>query len=139
MVAIEEEYRSYGGAIAGGIKALRPSVEVVTIGLEALEEELARFDPHLVISSMPFTAISGDRPAWVELSLDPLRPSVISVAGRRYEQRNPTLDLLLAVVDEVRGLVERNQGAGDPPDPRAKRTKNRSSPHDGPSLGFTPY
>lgn len=122
LVATEEEYRSYRGAIAGGIQALRPSVEVVTIGLEALEEELARFDPHMVICTLPITAVSGDWLAWVELSLDPLRPSVFYVGGRRYEQRNPTLDLLLAVVDEVRGLVERNQGAGGPPDPRVKRT-----------------
>jgi hypothetical protein len=108
-VAIEEEYRSYRGAIAGGIRALRPHTEVVAIGLEDLAEELARFHPHLVISSSPVTALIENRIAWLELSLDPLQPSAMSVIGRRSELRNPTLDVLLSVIDEVQELSKENE------------------------------
>lgn len=112
-MAIEDDYRSYRGAIAGGIEVLRPHFEVATVGLEAFEEELARFDPHLVISTLPATAGSGKRMAWVELSLDPLRPSVFCVGERRSEQRNPALDALIVMIDEVEELVKRNDDPGN--------------------------
>ena len=107
-MAIEDDYRSYRGAIAGSIQALRPQVEVATVGLDALEEQLARFDPHLVISTLPVTAASGGRLAWVALSIDPLLPSVFWIRGCYSEQRNPAVDSLIAVIDEVQEIVEKN-------------------------------
>ena len=88
--------------IAAGVAALRPGAEVTTAGLDRLEGELARLDPEVVVCSGP--AGSGVRLVWVELPLDPTRPTKISLGGRRSETTNPTLETLLAVIDEAEGL-----------------------------------
>jgi len=99
---LEDDYRAYREVIGASIQVLRPHVEVAVSGLEALEEEVARLDPHLVICNLPATAGSGERvPSWVELSLDPTRPSVVCVGGSYSERSNPTLEALLQVIDEV--------------------------------------
>jgi hypothetical protein len=105
LVAIEEDYRSYREVIAGAIGAVRPQFEVATSGVGALDEEVKRFDPHLVISNVPASTSSVERMAWLELSLDPQRPSVVCVGGRYKEVHNPVLDTLLSVIDQVEDLV----------------------------------
>ncbi len=97
--------------IAAGIQVLRPQVEVTTSGLDALEEEIARLDPHLVICSLPATMGPGDRLAWVELSIDPTQPTVICVGGRYSEVRNPALEVLLRVIDEVERLIAEGESS----------------------------
>ena len=87
-----------------GIHALRPHTEVTSVGLKELEVELARLDPAVVISSVAARAGFGERLAWVELSLEPARRSMVSVGGRYSEQINPGLDALLEVVDEAERL-----------------------------------
>ena len=103
LVAIEDEYRAYREVIAAGIEALRPVTEVAAIGLDQLEGELARLDPEVVVCSRPDPAGWRVRPAWVELSLDPMRPTKISLGGRRSESTDTTLETLLAVIDEAEG------------------------------------
>jgi|SRR5215210_5119132 len=106
LVAFEHNYRAYRETIAAAIRVLRPGVEVETISLEVLREHIERFAPHLVICSQSNTIDAGSRLAWVELSLDPLHPSKICV-GRRYSERtNPTLGMLLEVIDEVEELTQ---------------------------------
>ena len=90
--------------IAAGVAALRPGAEVTTAGLDRLEGELARLDPEVVVCSGPEPAGLGVGLAWVELPLDPTRPTKISLGGRRSETTNPTLETLLAVIDEAEGL-----------------------------------
>ncbi len=102
LVATEDEYRAYREVIAAGIETLRPGTEVTAIGLDQLEGELARLEPQVVVCTRP--AGSGVRLAWVELSLDPTRPTKISLGGRRSESTNPALETLLAVIDEAEGL-----------------------------------
>lgn len=92
-----------------GIHALRPQTEVTSVGLKELEVELARLDPDVVISSVAARAGFGERLAWVELSLDPARPSMVRVGGRYSERINPDLEALLEVVDEA----ERHFGSKD--------------------------
>jgi hypothetical protein len=111
-VALHDDYRAYRGAIAAGIRLLRPHVEVATTGLDALEDEVARLDPHVVICSLPTTANSGERLAWVELSLDPARPSVVRVGGSYSKQSNPALEALLRVIDEAERLVGKESNTG---------------------------
>ncbi len=94
--------------IAASIRVLRPHVEVATSGLDVLEEEMARLDPHVVICSLPANVGPGDRVAWVKLSLDPTRPTVICVGGRYSEVRNPIFETLLGVVDEAERLIREN-------------------------------
>ena len=108
LVAFEQVYRSYQGVIAAAIRVLRPHAEVETATLEALGEEIERFDPELVICSRPSTAGPGDRIAWVEISIESTRPSKICVGGRYSESTNPTLEVLLAVIDEVDESIRTN-------------------------------
>ena len=108
LVAFGDDYRTYRDVIAAGISILRPRVEVETASLETLAEEVERLDPHLVICSRPNTVDAGGVPAWVELSIDPTLPAKISVGGRYSERTNPTLEVLLTVIDEVEELIRTN-------------------------------
>lgn len=112
-MATDDDYRSYRGAIAAVIQVLRPYIEVDTVNLDGFDERLERFDPHVVICTLPVTTTSGERLAWVQLSLDPLRPSVFCVRGRYSEQTNPALDSLIAVIDDVEKFVETRDGAAE--------------------------
>jgi hypothetical protein len=118
LVALEDDYRAYREVIAVGIHALRPHTEVTSVGLEELEVELAHLDPDVVISSAASRAGFGERLAWVELSLDPARPSMVCVGGRYAERINPDLEALLEVVDEAERLfVSENTGRCQGPQP----------------------
>ena len=108
-MALEDDYRSYREVIAASLQGLRPQVEVAVSGLDTLDSEVARLDPHVVICSLPATAGLGDRLAWVMLSMDPSRPTVVHLDGRCFEWRNPTLEPILGVVDEAERLLGENQ------------------------------
>ena len=105
LVGLEDDYRAYREVIAAGIEALRPQVEVATSGLDALEEEIARLDPHVVVCSLPAATVPGHRLAWVELSIDPTQPTVICVGGRYSEVHSPMFEMLLGVVDVTERLI----------------------------------
>ena len=54
LIAFEDDYCAYADALAKAIRAARPHLDVVAmVGLEALQTQTARLDPHLVISSVP--------------------------------------------------------------------------------------
>jgi hypothetical protein len=101
LVSLEDDYRAYRDVIATGIRILRPRAEVETADPVALEEETRRFEPEVVICGRPTAADSSDRRAWIELSLDPLRPSKIRVGDRRWESTNLTLEELLGIIDDT--------------------------------------
>ena len=106
LMATEDEYRAYREVIVAGLEALQPGTEVTAVGLDQLEGELERLDPEVVVCTRPPPTGSGARLAWVELSLDPTRPTKISLGGRRSESTNPTLEELLAVMDEAEGSLK---------------------------------
>ncbi len=106
LVAFEDDYRAYRDMIAAAIWMLRPHIEVETAGLERLGEHIERFDPQLVICTRANTVDPGGRAAWVELSVDPLRPTKMWVSGRYSERTNPTLDMLLTLIDEIEEPVQ---------------------------------
>jgi hypothetical protein len=108
LVSFEPEYHAYQGVIAASIRILRPHTEVETTSLDTLGQEVERLDPELVICSQPNTVDLGGRIAWVELSIDPARVSKVCVAGRYWESTNLTLEVLLAVIDEVEDLIRTN-------------------------------
>ncbi len=101
LVAIEDDYRVYRETIAAGLRILRPHAEVKDAPLEALEEELERFDPQVVICGGHADVEPDDRLIWIELSLDPTQPTKISIYGRHLERTNPTVEELLKAIDEV--------------------------------------
>ena len=111
LVALEDDYRTYREMIAAVIQVFRPQMEVTTSGLDALEEVIARLDPHVVVCNLPATMGPGDRVAWVELSIDPTQPTVICVGGRYSEVRDPVFEVLLGVVDEVERLVDEEKSS----------------------------
>jgi hypothetical protein len=113
LVAFEDEYRAYREFMAGAVRARRPHVEVTVAGLGALGEEVARFDPDLVICSLPNIVDPDGRPAWFELPPDPERLAKICLDGEHSETTNPTLEELLWVLDETERLVRTKQYLGN--------------------------
>lgn len=109
LVAFEDEYRGLRELIAFAFRGARPGDEVEAVPLGALREGVARFDPHLVISSVPNAGDPVRTVAWVQLSPDPDFPSGVCVGGRRWEAPNPSLKSLLSFAEEAEGLV-RNEG-----------------------------
>ena len=105
LVVFEGDYRAYRDVLAAGILILRPHVEVEAADLEALEEEVARFKPQVLICSRPEPVDSGGLAAWLEISADPTCPAKVSVGGRYSERPNPTLEELLCIIDEVEQLL----------------------------------
>jgi hypothetical protein len=109
LIAFEPEYRAYQGVIAAAIRVLRPHCEVETTDPDALEEEVRRLDPHIVIYSRSNAADLSDRLAWVDLSTDPMQPTRVSIGGRYSERTNPTLEGLLEVIDEAEKVASGQQ------------------------------
>jgi hypothetical protein len=106
LVALEARYRIYGDSIARAIRNARPHIEIAVCERMELEAEVARFDPHLIISNPPIpTEVVSGRLAWVELSPHPDATWMICVGGRRWESLNPTLKELLSVIDETQELA----------------------------------
>jgi hypothetical protein len=105
MIAFKDSYRSYGDTMAAAIRVLRPRAKVSTARTQELAAELRRFDPHLVVCDTLNTVDPGGRAAWVRLADDPRHPSEVCVDGRRTQTTNPTMEELLAIVDEVEGLI----------------------------------
>jgi hypothetical protein len=105
LIAFEEQYRTYREFIASAIRFHRPHVEVAVAGLDALKDEVTRFDPHLVICSQPNTLNSTGRPAWFELPPNPERFAELCLDGQRSKMTNPALKELLGIVDETTRLV----------------------------------
>ena len=114
LAAFEETHRAYADAIVSVLRSTYPYLEVLTVaGLRELRAQLARFDPHLLISishAVPLNSRQG-RLSWVELSVDPNRPSRICIDGQRWESLNPSLAELLEVVEQTESILA---GATDP-------------------------
>jgi len=113
LIALEHEYRAYREVLAAGVKSMRPGAQVATTLPALIEEEVARFDPQVIIcSGSSGAADSGNATTWIRLSTDPSLPTVVRLGGRRFEQSNPNLDALLAIVDETGRLAEAKKGGG---------------------------
>ena len=105
-MALEDSYRTYRDVIAAAIQISRPDVEIECVELDALEEKVRNFNPHLVICSLPASVDLEEAPGWVDLSLDLGRPTVVSIKGHRVEKRNRMgLEQLLNVLDDVEQLT----------------------------------
>ena len=110
LVAFEDDYRAYREVMAAAIRVLRPSSQVESANLDALAEQVERMDPHVVICSRPNTVDPRRRPAWVVLPTDPTRPARICVGGRYSERSNPTVEVLLGIIDEVEQQLTEAEG-----------------------------
>ena len=100
LIAIEP--RSYGQVIGNAVEKLRPHLEVVVVEPEYLVSEVERVYPDLLFSHLRGPELPVVRvEAWVELSVEPDRPSTMSVDGQIKELINMDLDDLLSIVDEA--------------------------------------
>jgi hypothetical protein len=101
VITFEDTFRAYQGALAAAIQILRPEVEVKTVELEDLRGMVEKFEPDIVIGSEFNEDDVRGVPGWVGLSLDPTMSTTVSVCGHYSEIVNPTLDKLLAIIEEV--------------------------------------
>jgi F420-dependent methylenetetrahydromethanopterin dehydrogenase len=99
LVALEDDYRAYRETIAAVLRVLRPGAEVQSTTLEALKEELERFDAQVVICSGHNEVETDDSRIWIELSLDSTQTTKICIGGRHLELTNPTVEELLEVIE----------------------------------------
>ena len=112
LVVYDDSYRSYGQSKVGAIRGLRPQLEAARVQGGELEAEVGRFDPHLVICNRPNSIDPGGRVAWVRLSDEPDEPSEFCLAGRRWGSENPELEEVLAIIDEMEGLLREGRDLG---------------------------
>jgi hypothetical protein len=105
LISYEESYRAYSDALERAIGGLHPDAEVAACRLVEIDEQLASFDPHLVVSSGPNTVDPGGRAAWYRLSPEPDEPSEACLGGWRWRNLNPPLEDLLSFIDEVEAFV----------------------------------
>jgi hypothetical protein len=105
LVAFDDGYRSYRGAIAAAIRGRRPGAEVAVAEPGALRREVSRLDPDLVIYDGQGVDEPDGRRAWFELPTDPTLPAIFRVGARRSVCLNPGLRELLSAVDEARRIA----------------------------------
>jgi hypothetical protein len=79
----------------------RPDFEVRMVKPRMLHAELRRFGPQVVVHAGPPTPIPDLLPCWVELSLEPTRPTVVRAGSIRREALNPSPSDLLAMIEEA--------------------------------------
>ena len=106
-MALEDDYPAYREVIAAGIRISYHHAEVATSALDTLEDELLRFNPHVVICSLPATVGHEHILGWVDLSLHPTPYARIHIGERYSERKNISLEELLGFLDEVEQLSRR--------------------------------
>ncbi len=91
---------SYRQAMAAAITALRPDVDVLLGEPEALDAEVERLRPDVVVCSHVTPLVEGRVLAWVDLYPEGDRRATISIDGIRVETGGVELDDLLSIVDQ---------------------------------------
>lgn len=111
LIAIEP--RSYGQVIGNAIQKLRPHLEVVVAEPEDLVSEAERLHPELLFSHLQDPEMPiGKVKAWVELSVEPDRPSTACVDGSVKELSNLDLNGVLKIVDEAEKYFREGRDLG---------------------------
>ena len=101
LVAFDDAYRAYQGTLVATIGILRPDVEVVAVEPEKMSDVAKRSDPEIVIGGSFKDEDLDNLRVWIELALDPSQSTKVLVDGQYSEMINPTLDKLLAIIEEV--------------------------------------
>ncbi len=107
-ILMANEPRSYREVMATILQELVPNVEASLAEPEALDREVARLAPDLVICSQATQTVHNAGLSWIALYPEGSNHPVISVRGRRWRVLKPTLDDVFAVIDEVRRPLSRD-------------------------------
>jgi hypothetical protein len=103
-VLVANDPCTYREAITEVLREVRPHIEVNAIKPDALDAEVGRLDPHLVVCSQITTAVNALL-AWVLLYPDGENRAVISTAGEQMRVENVGFGDLLSAIDRIEPLV----------------------------------
>jgi len=113
IVAFEKDFRAYQSTLVATFGILRPDAKVVTAEPEKLRAVAKRFEPDIVIGGQfKYEDLLGV-PAWIQLSLDSAHSTKVRMDGHYSEISNPTLDKLLAIIEQVAQLTRTNDLVDD--------------------------
>jgi hypothetical protein len=106
LVAYENGYRFYREVLSRAITDHRPHLQLRHAEPEEQGKELAHFDPHAVLSSLPeLPDTTSTLAAWVELPVEPSSAARIRLGGKHEKASELTLAGVFRVLDEAEGLL----------------------------------
>lgn len=108
LVLMANEPHSYRQVISAALQALEPDIEMIAAEPEALDREVERLAPDLVICSQATENVRNADLSWIDLYPGGSNHAVINVRGRRRRVPEPTLADIFAVIDEVRRRPDRD-------------------------------
>jgi hypothetical protein len=100
-VLIANELTSYRQTIALVFRELRPDVEVIEADSGALNQQVLRYSPDLVVCSRATSLVRERVPNWIELYPHCDRLSTVCVGGEISTVDDIQLSDLLALVDRL--------------------------------------
>ncbi len=104
-IIVANDPRAYREAITGAFQLLRPHATVLAIEPAALDREVVRLRPHLVVFSAPSAVVQDHAFAWVLLYPSGAAEAVISVGGQHTTVADLEFDRLLEVLDDEERLA----------------------------------
>ena len=105
VAVIANEPRSYREAIGIALRKLRPNFEVVIVEPGALDLEIERLAPQMVICSRLTYAVETGCLAWVELYPEQDSLARVSVEGKSSTIIGIELVDILSIVDRTESLA----------------------------------
>ena len=113
-ILLANEPHAYRDVLAAALQALRPTHEVIRSTPEALEAEVVRCDPQLVLCSQLTPSVEQSPRAWVLLYPEGQARVVRSMEGQQTMTADLEFDQLLAFIDQAAGRLT---------EPAASRTR----------------
>ncbi len=101
LTLLGNEPRIYREALAEALRAFRPNVKLVVLEPEALDSEVKRLTPQLVVCSHLTRTVRGIPLAWVELYPEHKNLARARVGGQYWTIEDLKLAHLLSIVDRA--------------------------------------
>ncbi|QIN81343.1 hypothetical protein GBA63_00930 [Rubrobacter tropicus] len=102
LISFTPEYAAYGEAFFLGLLGSRPKAHTRLVPFREAGEAVERFQPHLVISD---GAVAAPGAAKARIASEPTEPSTMRLGGVVRTVVNPSVEDLLAFVEEVAEFV----------------------------------
>lgn len=102
LISFTPGYVAYGEAFFLGLLGSRPKAQMRLVPFREAGEAVARFQPHLVISD---GVVAAPGAAKARIASEPTEPSTMRLGGVVRTVVNPSLEDLLAFVEEVAEFV----------------------------------